>query len=70
MLDQYAEQPIEDVPEEYRERIQRLRDLGIKGKTKGQKIKGRMQRAVVDNIASLEEVRQELAPGKTRGELR
>lgn len=70
LLDQYAEQPIEDVPEEYRERIQRLRDLGIKGKTKGQKIKGRMQRAVVDNIASLEEVRQELAPGKTRGELR
>lgn len=66
VLDEFAGCDIAEVPEEYRQRIQRLRDLGIMGKTKRKKIEDRMKKAVVDNIEDLEEARQELRPQKIK----
>ena len=66
VLDDFAGCDIAEVPEEYRQRIQRLRDLGIMGKTKRKKIQDIMKKAVVDNIDDLEEVRQELRPTKAK----
>lgn len=66
VLDEFAGRDIAEVPEEYRQRIQRLRDLGIMGKTKRKKIEYRMKKAVVDNIEDLEEARQELRPQKIK----
>lgn len=66
VLDEFAGCDIAEVPEEYRQRIQRLRNLGIMGKTKRKKIEDRMKKAVVDNIEDLEEARQELRPQKIK----
>lgn len=66
LLDEFAGRDIAEVPEEYRERIQRLRELGIMGKTKTKKIQDRMKKAVVDNIEELEEARKELKPQKIK----
>ena len=66
VLDEFAGCDIAEVPEEYRQKIQRLRDLGIMGKTKRKKIEDRMKKAVVDNIEDLEEARQELRPQKIK----
>ena len=66
VLDEFAGCDITAVPKEYRQSIQRLRDLGIMGKTKGKKIQDRMRKAVIDNIDVLEEVRKELKPAKDK----
>ena len=66
VLDEFAGRDIAEVPEEYRQRIQRLRELGIMGKTKTKKIQDRMKKAVVDNIEDLEEARKELRPPKIK----
>lgn len=66
VLDDFAGRDIAEVPEEYRQRIQKLRDLGIKGKAKGKKIQDRMRKAVIDNIEDLEEARKELKPQKIK----
>ena len=66
VLDEFAGRDIAEVPEEYRQRIQKLRDLGIKGKAKGKKIQDRMRKAVIDNIEDLEEARKELKPQKIK----
>lgn len=66
VLDEFAGRDITEVPEEYREKIQRLRELGIMGKTKTKKIQDRMKKAVVENIEDLEEARKELRPQKIK----
>ena len=60
MLDRYVGVPIEEVPEEWREKIARLRSLGQFGKRKDEKIKGKMKEAVGKRVESNEEVRNEL----------
>jgi hypothetical protein len=39
MLNEYEGRPIEDVPEEYREKIQRLRELGQFGKKNAKRLR-------------------------------
>lgn len=60
ILDKYAGRPIEEVPEEYREKIAKLRSLGQLGTKKDDKIKGRMKKAVGKAVGQNEEVRGEL----------
>ena len=61
ILNEYAGRPIEDVPQEYRVIIARLIKLGQKGTTsKDSKILNKMRQAVIEHIASNDDVRQEL----------
>lgn len=60
ILDKYVGRPIEEVPEEFREKIARLRELGQLGKRKDDKIKDRMRKAVANQVANNEKVREEL----------
>ena len=60
VLDEYMGREIEEVPEEYRERIARLRELGQLGTKKDDKIKNRMRKAVARQVENNKEVRQEL----------
>ena len=60
MLDRYVGVPIEEVPEEWREKIARLRSLGQLGKSTDERIKGRMKGAVGNRVESNEAVRKEL----------
>ena len=60
ILDEYAGRSIEEVPEEYREKIAKLRSLGQMGKRKDEKIKTRMKKSVAKEVESNEETREEL----------
>ena len=60
MLNKFAGVPIEEVPEEWREKIARLRSLGQLGKSTDERIKGRMKGAVGNRVESNEAVRKEL----------
>ena len=60
MLNKFAGVPIEEVPEEWREKIARLRSLGQLGKSTDESIKGRMKGAVGNRVESNEAVRKEL----------
>ncbi len=60
MLNKFAGVPIEEVPEEWREKIARLRSLGQLGKSTDERIKGRMKEAVGNRVESNEAVRKEL----------
>ena len=60
ILDEYAGRPIEEVPEEYREKIAKLRSLGQLGTKKDDKIKGRMKKAVGKAVGENGTTREEL----------
>ena len=60
ILDKYAERQIEEVPEKYREKIARLRELGQLGTKKDDKIKTRMKKAVSKHVGNNKETREEL----------
>lgn len=60
VLDDYAEQPIEDIPEEWRKKISALRSRGLFGKKKKEKIKDRMRKSVRKYVEENDDVRCEL----------
>ena len=64
ILDEYAGRPIEQVPEEYREKIAKLRSLGQMGTKKDDKIKSRMKKSVEKKVGDNQDTRQELGATK------
>ena len=60
VLDDYAGQPIEEIPEEWREKILVLRSYGLLGKNKEEKIKDRMRKSVGKYVAENDNIRREL----------
>lgn len=60
VLDEYAEQPIEKIPEEWQEKIEALRKRGLVGKNKQEKIKDRMRKSVGKYVGENDDIRQEL----------
>lgn len=60
VLNEYAERPLEEVPEEYRDDIRRLREYGILGKKKNSQITTRMKKSVGKQVNQNEDVRDEL----------
>ena len=71
-LDEYAGVPIDEVPEEYREKIAKLREFGIMGKRKLSKVKQQRDEAKSENNKAKElekEVEEELKrKGRTHSE--
>lgn len=70
ILDEYADRPIEEVPEEYREKIANLRNHGILGKSKDDKIKSRMRKSVGISVETNQEVREELSGERIKEEVK
>ena len=60
ILDEYAGRPIEEVPEEYREKIAKLRSLGQLGTKKDDKISRRAKKSVSENVGENDATRKEL----------
>lgn len=50
IIEEYVGRPIEEVPEEYREKIARLRELGQLGTKKDDQIKTRMKKRLVSML--------------------
>lgn len=67
ILNEYAGRIIEDVPEEYREKIAKLRSLGQLGKKRDDSIKNRMKFAVSKNVGSNQSTREELQSELEKG---
>ena len=64
ILEEYAGRPIEEVPEEYREKIAKLRSLGQTGMKKDKKIANRMKNSVGKKVKNNEETRNEIQSEK------
>ncbi len=60
ILDKHTGRPIEEVPEQYREKIARLRELGQLGTKKDDQIKTRMKKTVSKHVGNNKETRKEL----------
>lgn len=60
VLNEYAGKPIEEVPEEYREEIEKLRGYGQLGRKKSEQIKTKMKLSVAKQVSENESVRNEL----------
>lgn len=60
VLDDYAEQPIKKIPEEWQEKILALRSRGLVGKNKQEKIKDRMRKSVRKYVGENDNIRREL----------
>ena len=60
ILDEYAGRKIEEVPEEYRGKIAKLRSLGQMGRKKDEKIKSRMKKSVGKQVGKNQDTRLEL----------
>lgn len=59
VLDDYVGQPIEEIPEEWREKILVLRSYGLLGKNKEEKIKDRMRKSVRKYVGENDNIRRE-----------
>ena len=60
ILNEYAGRPIEEVPEEFRDKIAKLRSLGQLGRKRDNSIKNRMKNAVSKNVGNNQTTRDEL----------
>lgn len=60
VLDDYTGQPIEEIPEQWQEKISALRSCGLVGKNKKEKIKDRMRKSVRKYVGENDNVRREL----------
>lgn len=60
VLNEYAGRPIKEVPEIYREDVQKLRDYGHLGKRKDEQIKDVMKKSVVLQVSANDSARSEL----------
>lgn len=59
-IEECVERPVEEVPEEYREEIQKLKSLQQARKNKDIEIKNRMKKAVGKHVKDNEKTRQEI----------
>lgn len=60
ILNEFAGRPIEEVPEDYREKIARLRQLGQLGKKRDDSIRSKMKNSVANNVGNNLSTRDEL----------
>ena len=60
ILNEYAGRNLEEIPEEYREKIKRLRELGQLGRSKDMQMTKKMIQSVSKNVSFNEDVRAEI----------